>query len=83
MIYCNVMGGLGNIMFQVSATFSFSIDKNIDCSFPNIESQFDYLKDENGNYWDMAGNIDFMFPMYEMSGEKTNIFNIYIMNKTL
>lgn len=47
MIYCNVMGGLGNIMFQVSATFSFSIDKNIDCSFPNIESHFNYLNGES------------------------------------
>jgi glycosyltransferase involved in cell wall biosynthesis len=28
------------------------------------------LKDENGNYWDMAGDLAFMFPMFEMSGEK-------------
>lgn len=28
------------------------------------------LKDENGNYWDVAGDLSFMFPMFEMSGEK-------------
>ena len=28
------------------------------------------LKDENGNYWDVAGDLSFMFPMIEMSGEK-------------
>lgn len=28
------------------------------------------LKDENGNYWDIAGDLSFMFPMVEMSGEK-------------
>lgn len=27
------------------------------------------LKDNNGNYWDAAGDLSFMFPMLEMSGE--------------
>jgi len=26
------------------------------------------LKDENGNYWNVAGDLSFMFPMFEMSG---------------
>lgn len=26
------------------------------------------LKDDNGNYWDVAGDLAFMFPMFEMSG---------------
>jgi glycosyltransferase involved in cell wall biosynthesis len=28
------------------------------------------LKDNNGNYWSVAGDLSFMFPMLEMSGEK-------------
>jgi glycosyltransferase involved in cell wall biosynthesis len=28
------------------------------------------LMDNNGNYWDVAGDLSFMFPMLEMSGEK-------------
>ena len=28
------------------------------------------LKDENGNYWNIAGDLSFMFPMFEMSGEE-------------
>lgn len=28
------------------------------------------LKDSNGNYWSVAGDLSFMFPMLEMSGEK-------------
>lgn len=28
------------------------------------------LKDENGEYWSVAGDLAFMFPMFEMSGEK-------------
>tara|TARA_Y100000389_G_scaffold312_1_gene287 strand:+ start:9164 stop:9883 length:720 start_codon:yes stop_codon:yes gene_type:complete len=32
----------------------------------NIEE--DYLKDSNGNYWEVAGDLAFMYPMIEMSG---------------
>jgi hypothetical protein len=28
------------------------------------------LKDSVGNYWTVAGDLAFMFPMFEMSGEK-------------
>lgn len=30
----------------------------------------DDLKDENGEYWSVAGDLSFMFPMFEMSGFK-------------
>ena len=30
----------------------------------------DDLKDENGIYWNVAGDLSFMFPMLEMSGEE-------------
>jgi glycosyltransferase involved in cell wall biosynthesis len=30
----------------------------------------DDLKDENGVYWNVAGDLSFMFPMLEMSGEE-------------
>lgn len=29
----------------------------------------DDLKDENGRYWEVAGDLAFMFPMFEMAGE--------------
>ena len=28
------------------------------------------LKDENGKYWEVAGDLSFMFPMFEMSGKE-------------
>jgi hypothetical protein len=28
------------------------------------------LKDKEGNYWDIAGDLGFMFPMVEMSGKE-------------
>jgi glycosyltransferase involved in cell wall biosynthesis len=30
----------------------------------------DDLKDEKGNYWNVAGDLSFMFPMIEMSGKE-------------
>jgi hypothetical protein len=47
MIYCNLKGGLGNMMFQIAATISFSIEKGIDFSFPNLDRQLTYLNDDN------------------------------------
>lgn len=32
------------------------------------------LKDENGDYWSVAGDLSFMFPMLEMSGDKHYTF---------
>ena len=46
MIYCNLKGGLGNIIIQIAATKSFAIDKGVDCSFPNLESQLNLINDE-------------------------------------
>ena len=43
------------------------------------------LRDENGNYWNVAGDLAFMFPMFEMSGEEHYRFlpNInYIYNES-
>jgi len=47
MIYCNLKGGLANMMFQIAATKSFSIDLGVDCSFPNLDNMINYLNIEN------------------------------------
>lgn len=46
MIYCNLKGGLGNMMFQIAAVKSIAIDNDTDCSFPNLESHLNYLNNE-------------------------------------
>lgn len=46
MIYCNLKGGLGNMMFQILTTKSFAYDKGVDCSFPNLISLLNYLNSE-------------------------------------
>lgn len=47
MIYCNLKGGLGNMLFQMAATKSLAIDKNTDFSFPNLVSHLKYLDSDN------------------------------------
>jgi hypothetical protein len=43
------------------------------------------LKDDKGNYWNVAGDLSFMYPMIEMSGkEHFEFINdvIYIYNES-
>jgi len=49
MVYCYLKGGLGNMLFQIASTISLSIDKKIDCCFPNLFDHILYLNNEK-NY---------------------------------
>jgi hypothetical protein len=43
------------------------------------------LRDENGNYWQWAGDLCFMYPMLEMAGDEHYKFidtTMYIYNET-
>ena len=46
MIYCNLKGGLGNMLFQIAATKSISIDNKTECSFPNLYTHLQYLNSD-------------------------------------
>ena len=43
MIYCNLKGGLGNILFQIAATIAFAKKNNTDFCFPNLKSHIEFL----------------------------------------
>jgi hypothetical protein len=47
MIYCNLKGGLCNMLFQIAATKSLAIDNNTYFSFPNLISHLNYLNYDN------------------------------------
>jgi hypothetical protein len=47
MIYLNLKGGLGNMMFQIATTKAISLSKKTDYSFPNLHSHINYLSVEN------------------------------------
>ena len=43
-IFCNLKGGLGNMMFQIAATEALSLDLETNSSFPNFYNNLHYLK---------------------------------------
>jgi hypothetical protein len=47
MIYCNLKGGLANMLFQIAATKSLAIDLGVDCSFPNLIHQYQLLNSDS------------------------------------
>jgi hypothetical protein len=47
MIYCFLKGGLGNMLFQIAATKSISLDIGTDFSFPNLYEHLAYLNNED------------------------------------
>lgn len=46
MIYINLKGGLGNMMFQIAAAKAISLCKKTDYSFPNLKLHLNYLSSE-------------------------------------
>lgn len=78
MIYCNLKGGLGNMMFQIFAVKSLSIDKNTNCSFPNLYDLLDFLNSEKTHnpelnhshdylkYLSFFKNLDTSAPQYDL-----------------
>lgn len=46
MIYLNLKGGLGNMMFQIATTKAIALSKKTDYSFPNLKSHINYLSSE-------------------------------------
>ena len=60
MIYCNLKGGLGNMLFQIAAAKSFAIDEGTDCSFPNLIPHLQYLNDDNQYNPSLKHSFDYL-----------------------
>lgn len=61
MIYCNLKGGLGNMLFQIAATKSLSIDNNTECSFPNLITHLEYLNSDKSHNPLLDYSNEYMF----------------------
>lgn len=57
----NLKGGLGNMLFQIAATLSFSIDKGVDASFPNLMSHLDYLNNDGSYNPKLKHSLEYLF----------------------
>jgi len=60
MIYCNLKGGLGNMLFQLAGAKSIAIDNNTDCSFPNLIQHLQYLNDDNQYNPSLKHSFDYL-----------------------
>jgi len=60
MIYTNLKGGLGNMMFQIAATLSMAIDKGVDASFPNLMSQLIYLNNDSSHNSKLKHSVEYL-----------------------
>lgn len=43
MVYTNLKGGLGNMLFQIAASISIAAEKGVQAAFPNMYSQLDLI----------------------------------------
>lgn len=60
MIYCNLQGGIANMLFQIAATKSIAIDNNIECSFPNLHRHLNYLDNDNNHNPDLKHSSEYL-----------------------
>ena len=73
MIYCILKGGLGNILFQIAAAKSMSIDKNIDCSFPNLIEHIQILNDDYLHNPNLKHGFEYIDFLKNLKTEKPTI----------
>ena len=59
MIYCNVVGGLGNVMFQVATLASMASDKNLGYSIPNLNGHLNFLLNSGYSKYALEYNVLF------------------------
>ncbi len=78
MIYCNICGGLANMLFQIAATKSIAIDNNLDYSFPNLNSHLDYLNNENNHNNLLKHSLEYLTILKPLNTEKFNNINEHI-----
>lgn len=65
MIYCKLKGGLGNMLFQIAATISISIDNGFEYSFINVKNNIQTLETINNrdtkNYLNLFNKLNLNF----------------------
>ena len=66
MLYCNLKGGLGNMLFQIAAVSSMAKDIGTEASFPNLFRHLSYLNREgvcNPNLKHSMDYLSFLSPL--------------------
>jgi hypothetical protein len=79
MIYCNLKGGLGNMLFQIAATKSLAIDNDASFSFPNLIANLQYLNQDNFHNLSLTHSFEYLNLLNNLNfcGPKENFKIIY------
>ena len=69
MIYCNLKGGLGNMLFQIATAKSMALDMGTQCSFPNLNANLSLINIDNYYNPKIKHGFEYMdiFKDYNMS----------------
>ena len=78
MIYITLKGGLGNVLFQLAAAKSLSIDNNVDFCVTNLNEQINLINDDNHYNPSIkhAEEYKLIFPKFLTEKPVTNILKI-------
>lgn len=60
MIYTNLKGGLGNMLFQISATISLALDNDNQWCFPNLKHHINYLNGETTHNENLNHGLEYL-----------------------
>lgn len=70
MVYCNLKGGLGNMMFQIAATISIALENATEYSFPNLHPHLSYLDAEDMYNPSLKHSSEYADFLYQLSTEQ-------------
>jgi hypothetical protein len=81
MIYLSLKGGLGNMLFQIAAGFSFSIKNNTKLGFLNLNDHLNYLNLDNTYNKKLNYSYDYLklnqFKINDINVDKSITYNTY------
>ncbi len=60
MIYCNLQGGLANMLFQIAMTKSMAVDYGVNFSFPNLISHLEFLNNESNHNSSLKHSLEYL-----------------------
>jgi len=70
MIYLKLKGGLGNMLFQIAAGYSFAIKNNTELCFINLEEHLEYLNNDSTHQVNLKHAFEYL-KLNQFSNKKT------------
>lgn len=72
MIYCNIKGGMANMMFQLAALKSMSLEYGVDFTVPNFVEHLTFLNQDNVHNPNLKHSFDYLRFLKGINRNKPN-----------